>query len=343
MLSEKERLYRVLDHEPVDRPPCICPGGMMNMITTDLMELAETNWPEAHSDAQMMANLAVSSYRHDCFENIGLPFCMTIEAEAMGATINMGTNKIEPHVRKYKIGSVGEWKTLASMNPDEGRAKTVLDAIRIVKAENINVPIIGNVTGPVSTASSVMEPTMFYKELRRNNREAHEYMDFVTDGIILYARKQIEAGADVITVSDPSGTGEILGPRMFEEFVVKYINKLLNGIADLHPRTIVHICGHMDNVYPQANMLKSHALSFDSCVSMRQARRSLPDRVIMGNISTYVLKFGDEKRIAEMVRNCIDNGVNIISPACGIGTESPIGNIQAMLKAVKLYGESADA
>lgn len=38
MFTEKERLERALRQEEVDRPPCICPGGMMNMITTDLMD-----------------------------------------------------------------------------------------------------------------------------------------------------------------------------------------------------------------------------------------------------------------------------------------------------------------
>ena len=81
MFTEKERLERALRQEEVDRPPCICPGGMMNMITTDLMDACGVTWPEAHTDAQMMADLALASYQHGCFENVGVPFCMTIEAE----------------------------------------------------------------------------------------------------------------------------------------------------------------------------------------------------------------------------------------------------------------------
>ena len=35
---------------------------------------------------------------------------------------------------------------------------------------------------------------------------------------------------------------------------------------------IMHICGQMKNVYPQAELIHSDVLSFDSCVSMREAR-----------------------------------------------------------------------
>ena len=46
---------------------------MMNMITTDLMDACGVTWPEAHTDAQMMADLALASYQHGCFENVGVP------------------------------------------------------------------------------------------------------------------------------------------------------------------------------------------------------------------------------------------------------------------------------
>mgnify|MGYP001569924189 FL=1 len=51
MITPKERLYRVLKGEKVDRPPCICPGGMMNMIVEEVMDITGVKWPEAHSDA----------------------------------------------------------------------------------------------------------------------------------------------------------------------------------------------------------------------------------------------------------------------------------------------------
>ena len=33
MLTPKERLKAIFEGQKVDRPRCICPGGMMNMIT----------------------------------------------------------------------------------------------------------------------------------------------------------------------------------------------------------------------------------------------------------------------------------------------------------------------
>lgn len=194
--------------------------------------------------------------------------------------------------------------------------------------------MIGNLTGPVSTATSVMEPVNFYKELRKKNAEAHAYMEFITGQLIRFGRAQIEAGADVIAISDPSGTGEIMGPRFFREFTVHYLNMLLDGLQQKKLGTIVHICGQMHSVYPEIAKVKSSALSFDSIVPMREAREHLPDRVLMGNVSTYALEFGKPERIRTMAASCRKNGADILAPACGLGMRSPIRNVQAILQSL---------
>ncbi|MGL6201726.1 MAG: methylcobamide:CoM methyltransferase MtbA [Lachnospiraceae bacterium] len=335
MITPKMRLQCACHGQETDRSPCICPGGMMNMATSELMDLVDIHMPEAHSDARKMADLAKAVYESQCFENYGVPFCMTVEAEALGAEVEMGNQIYEPHVIRYVIDTVSDWQKLPASNPREGRMGVVLDAIRILKEETADVPIIGNLTGPISAATSVMDPVIFYKELRKKNQEAHQYMIFITDQLLAFGKAQIEAGADIIAIADPSGTGEILGPPLFKEFVVTYLNKLLDGLKELKAETIVHICGSMRSVYKEVNEVRSGVLSFDSIVSMREAKKYLGDHVLMGNVSTYALEFSDPGRLKNLTRRCLENGSSIISPACGLGMKSPLKNVQALLEGVK--------
>lgn len=335
MLTPKERLKTIMEGKTADRPACICPGGMMNMVTSDLMKEAGVCLPEAHTDARKMAELAKAVYEKGCFENYGVPFCMTVEAEEMGAGVDLGSDIYEPHVIRYVMDSVSEFRKLSPVDISKGRAKVVLDAIKILKEETSGVPIVGNLTGPISTAGSLMEPVIFYKELRKKNAEAHAYMEFVTEQLIHFGRAQIEAGADVIAVSDPSGTGEILGPKYFREFAVTYINKLLDALQEEKLGTIVHICGQMSPVYQEVDELHSNVLSFDSIVPMKEAREHLKERVLMGNVSTYALEFGSPEKVRTLTKGCVKNGSDIISPACGLGMKSPLVNIQAILKCLQ--------
>ncbi len=338
LLTPKERLKLALQREAVDRPPCICPGGMMNMIVEEVMDMTGSQWPEAHSDPNLMADLAAGIYEQGGFENFGVPFCMTVEAEAMGASVFMGTKINEPRVTTYPINSVTEWQQLRKIHVEEGRAKVVINAIKILKDKNPDVPLIANLTGPVSLASSLMEPTVYYKELRKNSQTAHQMMSFVTENLITFGRAQLEAGANVLTLSDPSGTGEILGPKMFREFAVPYLNQIIDSLKDLADvGTIIHICGRLKSIYHELNALTSDAISFDSITSVKQVAENVSGKAIMGNVSTFALENNTPEKIKSISKNCIDSGVNILSPACGIGPRTRMANIRAMVKAVKEY------
>ncbi len=335
MLTEKERLLHIMDRQSVDRPACICPGGMMNMVTAALAEQAQVSLPEAHKDASAMAELAKSVYREGCFENVGVPFCMTVEAEALGAAVDLGSSTIEPRVTSYILNSVSDWEKLHPIDLDKGRCSVVLQALRQLKEEQILVPIIGNITGPISTAASLMEPTVFYRELRKKNAVAHDYLDFVTKQLCTFALGQLKAGVDVIAISDPSGTGEILGPRYFGEFAVPALNRIVDTVHGAGARCIIHICGQMNPVYEQVKELRADVLSFDSIVSMQEAKANLPDRVLMGNVSTYALEFGTAEKIAKLAEISVKNGAAILAPACGLGMKTSLENEQAMLRWLK--------
>lgn len=338
MITPKERLYLSLKGKEVDRPPCICPGGMMNMIVEDVMDITGSKWPEAHSDAQLMADLAAGIYENGGFENFGVPFCMTVEAEAMGAPVFMGTKVNEPRVTEYPINSVTDWKKLKNIDVNEGRAKVVIDAIKILKEKNPDVPVVANLTGPVSLASSLMEPVQYYKELRKKPEIAHEFMEFVTENLIGFGKAQLEAGADVLTISDPSGTGEILGPKMFREFAVPYLNNIIDALKDYaETGTIIHICGRLKSIYNELNALNSDAVSFDSITSASQVAENVKNKAIIGNVSTLALENNTPESLKTISKTCLDNGVNILSPACGIGPRTSLTNIQSLIEAVKEY------
>lgn len=300
------------------------------MITQELMDASGYLWPDAHTDSATMAKLAYASVQEGCFDNVGVPFCMTIEAEALGAQVDLGSKEVEPHVSGYFLESVLEWDKLQVASAFEGRMAVTIEAIRILKQMEIDTPIVGNVVGPVSVASSVVEALSFYKSLRKHRDEAHKALRVVAQQVADFAVAQAKAGADVITISDPSGTGEILGPKLFEEYTVRYLNYVLDALKPTGVRTIVHICGQTHSVYPQLAQVQSDGLSFDAVVSLARAREALGDRVLVGNVSTFALERSDQKKVEALVEASIKAGSDIIAPACGLGTGTPLRNVQAM-------------
>ena len=330
-ISQKERLMAVARHEAVDRPPCICPGGMMNMMFKEIMENSGCLWPEAHLNAEKMAGLAYALNEAQGFENYGVPFCMTVEAEAMGAVIDMGSLLVEPHVVDSPLNSVDEIDKLQPLDINKGRVKVVLDAIKILKDKNTEVPIVGNITGPISTAGTLVDMAVLLKEFRKKTEKAHEFMTKVTEEIIKYAKAEAASGADVICISEPSGTGEILGPKFFREYTVKYVNMILDAVNV--PVKIVHICGELQSVYQILTEFHSDAFSFDALVSVSDIKKHIPEKAVMGNINTHAIGTQEPEKVRSLVHFARRKGVDIVAPACGLPTTTPLINVQTLVKA----------
>lgn len=335
-LSPKERIFRTFKKQSTDRPPVICPGGMMNSAIVEIMDKTGHKLPEGHHDGKIMAQIASDVHENTGFENFGIPFCMTVEAEVLGSEVNYGTLSCEPKIQKEAFDSVSnvEFKELGSMEKNN-RVNSILRATYELSKKYLDVPVIGSLTGPISTSASIVDPTAFLKELRKKANDAHKVVDYASNHIIELARLMIESGADVISIADPTATGEILGPKMFKEYAVRYLNKIVDAVHAMNTPVIVHICGKMSAVKKYMPEIKSDAISTDSIVNLKMLKEEYPEITTMGNLSTFLLEFGDEGKVANQTNRLLRNGINIIAPACGLSTSTPLKNIVSMTKVVK--------
>lgn len=329
-MNEKERLLKVLNGEKADRPPVICPGGMMNAAVTEVVEDIYENH-NAVLEAMVLAAKRVRELTG--FENYGVPFCMTCEAEPLGVKLDLGDKTCEPRITEYNEDEIDKIIEDYNVNPlKDGRMPLVLNAIKDLK--NNDVPVIGNITGPVSTATSIVDPLKLIKMFRKDPDLAFKFIEYVNNYSIEYAKLMVDAGADIIAISDPTATGEILGRKNFEKFAIPMYKKMIEAMHELNTPVIIHICGDAKNILESLNLINANALSFDSIVNMRFAREKIKT-CLMGNVNTQLLHGGPVERIITITENCISSGVDIVSPACGLSMATPIENLKAMTDYVK--------
>lgn len=335
-LSPKERLLRVLDNKSIDRPPVICTGGMMNAAIVQVMNLTGNTLPAAHHEGSLMASLAGDIHNHTGFENIGIPFCMTVEAEILGSEINFGTLACEPKIERelFPSSSKVEFRDINGMLKS-GRISEIVQAGHHIAKQHPDQPIIGNLTGPISTAASIVDPVTFLKELRKDAPNSHRVLEYVSDLLIAFAGEMINNGVTLISIGDPTATGEILGPKMFDEYAVRYLNKVIDGIHGFGAPVIVHICGKLQSVKQYLPQLRCDAVSTDALVNLKLLKEEFPGLKVMGNVSTFMLELGDTTKVSTYTRGLIRDGIDIISPACGLSTATSLEAIRAMTDTVK--------
>lgn len=333
VLTEKLRLKAILENQTIDRPPVICPGGMMSAATTAVLH---TTSEDFHSDPLVMAQIAEVIRHKTGFENIGVPFCMTVEAELFGSLVDMGDSSVEPHVTQYGAREIAEMMSRPLPNPKEhGRSPVVLSAIKYLVARNRDIPIIGNITGPISLVTSIMDPLTIFRLLRKKPEEVELVLNYLTDYLIEFAREQVDAGADVIAIADPTATGEILGHVNFQRFVTPMLLRLVREIRAKGAGVIVHICGNATVLLPELRELRGAVLSFDSIVSLSKAKQTLGGIPVMGNVNTQLLHRGSPEKISQMTSLLVEQGIDIIAPACGISLATPVENLVALTNTVK--------
>ncbi|SEM68335.1 [methyl-Co(III) methanol-specific corrinoid protein]:coenzyme M methyltransferase [Syntrophus gentianae] len=335
-LSLKERLLGVLQKKKMDRPPVACSGGMMNAAIVEIMSRTGQTLPEAHFDDRLMAELAYAVHIHTGFENIGIPFDVTAEADVLGSEISYGSLSCEPKVVKEHFSSVAEvvCRDIRELM-NSSRISTIVQAGYRLSRSHPDIPVIGNLTGPITTAASIVDPLSFLKELRKDKDHAHRVIDYICDFLIEYARLLVDNGVDLICIGDPTASGEIVGPKIFEEYAVRYLNKIIDGIHALNAPVILHICGNMNSVEHLIPRIRCDAISTDAMVNLPLLKRTYPQLTTMGNISTYLLEFGPADRIAGTAEKLVRDGVDIISPACGLSTSTTLDHIRALTGAVK--------
>jgi [methyl-Co(III) methanol-specific corrinoid protein]:coenzyme M methyltransferase len=70
-------------------------------------------------------------------------------------------------------------------------------------------------------------------------------------------------------------------------------------------------------------------------VNLQKLKEDFPSVTTMGNLSTYSLEWGTPDKISVQTKKLVDDGIDIISPACGLSTSTTLANIRAMTRTVQ--------
>jgi [methyl-Co(III) methanol-specific corrinoid protein]:coenzyme M methyltransferase len=328
----------------IDRLPAM---NSVGTYTVESMNAFDAQWPDAHRDPAKMARLAAGLSKQAGFDNITVPFDLTVEAEAFGAPVEYFDEQVKwPTVKRFIARDLSDLHF-----PDDilsaGRIPQVIEALRILREENGGeVPVIAYINAPFTSISSyLMEPSDFLKMVRRNPEKITQFCDEMYPYYAEIANAFAEAGADVITFREEAASLDTISPRHFDELIKPYLKKMIGQVKA--PR-IIHICGQC--VSGELELISkiiecgAEAITIGETTSMRAARE-IADKVkpcypIGGNISAYnVIHGGPIKRIREQVRKVIDDGVDMVTPGCDFWIETPTKNVRAFVEAVEEFGK----
>jgi [methyl-Co(III) methanol-specific corrinoid protein]:coenzyme M methyltransferase len=341
-----ERLITILKGKKrnVDRLPAM---NTVGTYTLESMKAFDAQWPGAHWDPEKMARLASGLSKLSCLDNITVPFDLTLEAEAFGASVDYFEGQVKwPTVKGFIARNIGDLQF-----PDDilsaGRIPKVCEALRILKEEyGGEVPVVAYVNAPfTSIGSYLVEPSEFLKWIKRTPEKITQFCDEMYPYYAEIANAFVEAGADVITFREEGASLDNISPNHFEEFVVPYLRRLVALTQAPH---IIHICGQCISgdleIISKMVECGAEAISVGETTPMWAARKIAdeikPGYPIGGNISAYnIIHRGPIERIRDQVRKVIEEGVDMVTPGCDFWIETPTENVKAFVEAVEEFGK----
>ena len=333
--TPKERLYRALRKQPVDRMPAVC---FTQTATIEQMEASGAHWPEAHADAEKMATLAEAGYTVIGFEAVRVPFDITAEAELFGCGIKAGDLKQQPSVIKHSVKNLEDMDKIKDYDLNTGRVGIILEALKILSEKyGKELPIIGSMIGPFSLAQHINGDAWF-GNLFTGEDIVPALLDFCSDFNVAYAKAMVENGADTIAIIDPTASYELIGGEFYEKYALPYQKKIVDAMKELDVGTVLHICGNTTNGLSIMDKTGVNGISVDQRVDIKTATGNVENAIIIGNLDPVaVLWNGTPEDVEEASKKVLDAGVGLLSPGCGIVSMTPNANLQKMVECAKNY------
>lgn len=212
-----------------------------NGLDPQLAEELGLNFPESHYEPCSLSAMAVGIMKKSGTELALLPFCCTVEAEALGAKINLGNATIGPRPGELIHRSLDEFMAAGrEMDFGSGRPAAILMACEQIAAEGHKVAV--EISGPLSILSGLLDLSLVVKTWRKDERLLGRAFEHLGRQIIRYALALKKSGAAVISYADPIATPKIIGPKYSKALADSFLTRFLNKLSTELQGSLVHLC-----------------------------------------------------------------------------------------------------
>lgn len=314
-----------------DRPPV---GNPTSIVCHGLMDACGIGFPEAHLDAQAMAELALAGHEVVGFDTVMPEYSVHQESAALGCEVDWGGRDRMPDAKNFPHADFSQIEVPENIL-EKPSMRVVLDALSILrKYVGGRAAIWGKVMGPwtlsyhmAGTQNFLLQVGMGEKE--KVNRMLRQLMPVTVE----FANAQLKAGADAVVLADHA-TGNLVGPYTYEEYLLPIHQEITARIGG---PVILHVCGNcMDRLELFARS-GVEAYHFEWQVDAREAVRKIGGAIsLVGNVNNpRALLQGTPQEVYRQARYAIEAGVDIIGPECAIPLTTPLENLKAIVEAAR--------
>lgn len=330
-MNKRDRVLRAMNGEAVDRPPVF---SASSTATFELEQKLGLKWPAFHQKAEAMAHMGLAALELFDFDAVRVPFCQTIEAEALGCEVSYRDFTPGNDIPLYKLDDTPQF-------PDDflgrGRIPELLAAMRWLKKEvDGRAFVFGGVVGPLGIARALLDSVPLLKASLRSPGKITPFIDVGKRASVELALALLEAGAEAIVMEDMTASPDLLHPKTYKATVAKAHREVIESIP---APVVLHVCGNVALIAEEMAGAGARALSIDPKAGISQMREKVGRQVLLvGGVDTIALSLSTPERIKELGLKALEEGIDILAPGCAIPPNSPTENLKVMVEAANAFG-----
>lgn len=342
-VSSEDRVRAIIKGDPTDR---VAVFDFSEMVST---KLAGHVWEDVRYDAEKSADAAINLNKKAGTDFVIAP----VDANSSFIDLGMEVSLPEDDYGLVKTTFFTDREDIDSKDvPDPNDRdsypylyKGIIDKFHALyrKYDDSGVVTIGEAWGPLTTAGFLrgVEPLLMDMFIEPDDAEkVLKKSAPLVDGIF---DAMMADGGKCLLISDPTASGDLIGPEYFELYSHPYLTKTVHKWKNKGRITMCHICGHTNHLAAEVANTGVDIFSVDWQVDLAQAKEDLGGVTLLGNLHpTDVVWKGTPELIMEESRKCIDaageGGKFILGCGCDAPRDTPLENIAAMTKAAEKYG-----
>jgi uroporphyrinogen decarboxylase len=295
------------------------------------------------TDAEMLAQCQLAAMADYGSDVVFALLDVSVETEALGSRLKYPKDGY-PYVAQYILDRPASLAGLELPDPlRAGRMPVAVEAARLLRQEvGDRALVAGCVLGPMTLACQLLgaEKALFAAV---DEPEAFErVLDFSVDLALRFAGAQLEAGAHLCIVFDPSASPAVVPPSFFRELLAPRLRRLCQGLKGKGAvANWLHIAGPVEPILPLYPGCGVDIANIDYCVDPRRARAVAPRLCLEGNIRSLAFVDSGPQVITEACFRVLEvarEGGFLLSSGCEIPLEARPECVRALADAVRNEG-----
>lgn len=314
-----------------DRPPA---GNPTSIVCHGLMDAAGISFPQAHLDAQAMADLAWAGHDILGFDTVMPEYSVHQESAALGCDVDWGDRDTMPDAKSFPYADFADIEVPENIL-EKPSMRVVLDALSILK-RNVGdeAAVVGKVMGPWTLSYHMAGTQNFLLQVGLGEKEkVTKMMRQLMPVTVAFAKAQFRAGADVVCLADHV-TGDLASPRHYEDLLLPIHREITEQIGG---PLILHVCGNCNDRLELFAGAGFDVYHFEWQMGAKNVVERVMEKISLAGCvnNARTLYQGTPEDAYAQAREAIKAGVNIIGPECAIPLATPLDNLKAIVSAVR--------